>query len=498
LRRNEFESGTGAALGADPGRFAGAEKPRGRHPASGRVQCRNPRLSLWRGRVASAALALAWGVLGIGTALGLAGCGDEAEDLVIPTVYVAAGRVVDPTTDPISGISGARVSVDTDAEVSAVTTDADGYFVLAGVKAGTHRLRAEVPGYVPTLSYDLEIEKNVVDALVPIFTAQQIDSVLAARGAPAWDREAGLFGLFALRSNGLPVGDASVSFAPSPGGTLVQTGDAEDPIVLVNGSPGDFSISVARSGYLWDGPYGIALRPAVLTFAAPRARPNFTGYAFANSSGGAAVSNATVTIVSGPDAGRSETTTFLGQFTFVGLEPGTGRARLTAPGFVPELTWPQPFDKDTTLVQVMVEPDTLTAWIASEAGPALDPTRGTLVVDARAAAGGDFALGAAIQIGAGQGSGGDVSLPLTAGHPALRVNLDPGFYVVHVTAPGFAPSAVIDSVEVRPGEITSTRIDLDPPAPVPLVRARAGGATTAARAASAARPRPRLSAGRFP
>jgi hypothetical protein len=428
--------------------------------------CREGRRKLWRPRIGVAAVALATSL-----AAGLlAGCSNEAEDLVIPLVYVAAGRVVDPTTDPITGIAGARVTVDDAPQVLAVTSDAEGNFILQGVPRGTHRLRVELAGRVTTLSYDLEVEKNVADALVPIFTSAQIDSVLAANGAPAWDRDLGLFGLFALKSNGLPLGDAIASFTPSPGGTLVQTGQGEDPIVLVNGAPGQFELSIAHGGYLWDGPYGFALRPGVLTFAAPRARPNFTGYAFANQPGGPAVGGASVTIVSGPDAGRSTTTTFLGQFTFVGLVAGSGRARITAAGYLPELTWPQPFDQDTTLVQVVIEPDTLIAWSTGDGGPGLVSDRGHLVVDARAAQGGDLAIGATIAVGAGQGGGQDATIPLAAGHPALRLNLDPGFYRVWVRAPGYADSAPIDSVEVRAGEITYTRIDPDPPVPVPLDR----------------------------
>jgi hypothetical protein len=432
-----------------------------------RRECRSPRLSLWRrcvARIGRFAGLVAGAGLAASLVAGLAGCSDEAEDLVIPLTYLAAGRVVDPTTDPITGIAGARVTDDTDPEVRAVTTDDDGNFVLQGLSPGTHRLRVELAGRVTTISYDIPVQKNVIDALVPIFTAAQIDSVLLARGAPAWDREAGIFGLFALRSNGLPIGDATVTFAPPPGGTLVQTGEGKDPIVLVNGAPGDIEFSITRAGYVWDDPYRTSLRPGVLAFAAPRARPNFVGYAFANNAGGAAVSGALVTLESGPDAGRSTTTNFLGQFTFVALAPGTGRARFEATGFLPGLTWPQPFDQDTTLVQILLEPDTLAAWSALEGGPPLDPARGAMVVDARAAMGGDLALGARIVIHAGPGGTGDAAIVLSAAHPAIHMNLNPGFHRVSVTAPGYLESVEIDSVEVRAGEVTYTRIDLEVPA----------------------------------
>ena len=105
--------------------------------------------------------------------------------------------------------------------------------------------------------------------------------MLAARGAPPWNRLQGLFGLFALKSTGVPLGDAVTAFTPSPGGVLVQTGEGADPIVVVNGAPGAYQMQIARGGYVWDGPYGVTLRPDVLTFAAPRSRPNFNGFLFA-------------------------------------------------------------------------------------------------------------------------------------------------------------------------------------------------------------------------
>src|SRR5262245_25797098 len=169
------------------------------------------RLHLWRACVT------------LGVAIVLGGC-SEAEDLRIPVVYVVAGRVLDPATSPVEGIPGARVSVDTDQGVMPVTTDADGHFVLQGVHDGVHRLRAGLTGGRTTLTYNFAVRKNVANALVPLFTDHEIDSVLTANGAPAWDRAQALFGVFALKSTGVPLGDALLTFATPPGGTLVQTG----------------------------------------------------------------------------------------------------------------------------------------------------------------------------------------------------------------------------------------------------------------------------------
>src|SRR5215203_3063399 len=181
------------------------------------------------------------------TLLLLGGC-TEAEVLKIPVVYVVAGRVLDPATSPVEGIAGARVLVDTAPDVQAVTSDADGNFVLQGVPDGVHRLRVELSGRRTTLTYDFAVRKNVADALVPLFTDAEIDSVLNANGAPPWDRGQSLLGIFALKSTGVPLGDALVSFATPPGGTLVQTGEGKDPIVVVNAAVGATTFSLARGG----------------------------------------------------------------------------------------------------------------------------------------------------------------------------------------------------------------------------------------------------------
>jgi len=85
------------------------------------------------------------------TVLVLGGC-TEAEVLKIPVVYVVAGRVLDPATSPVLGIAGARVFVDTAPDVTPVTSDADGNFVLQGVPNGVHRLRVELAGRRGVLS----------------------------------------------------------------------------------------------------------------------------------------------------------------------------------------------------------------------------------------------------------------------------------------------------------------------------------------------------------
>lgn len=424
----------------------GAVRPAARAP-------RGP--NLWRARITRAVLAFA-------AASALAGCDGGAKGLTIPVVYVVAGRVLDPTTSPIAGIAGARLSVDTAPFVRPVTSDADGNFVLQGVPAGVHRLRAELAGRRTTLTYDFRVSKNLADGVVPLFTDAEIDSILAARSAPAWDRAQALFGLFALKSTGVPLGDALVSFAPPPGGTLVQTGEGKDPIVLVNAGIGDFALSLARSGYVWDGPYNVALRPGVVVFAAPRARPNFNGFVFADNAGGTGVADALVAVLEGPTQGVQSTTNFLAQFSLVGLSGGRYVARITAPGYLPTVTWPQPLAQDTTLAQVLVEPDTLAAWSAG--GPAPDPARGHLRIDARDIGTGAVLDGATVEVdpawGYGAGATGSTSIPQTQGAPALRINLAPGLYRVFTRAPGRNDSPAADSVRVRAGEITSTRIDL--------------------------------------
>jgi len=386
------------------------------------------------------------------TLLLLGGC-TEAEVLKIPVVYVVAGRVLDPATSPVEGIAGARVFVDTAPDVQSVTSDADGNFVLQGVPDGVHRLRVELAGRRTTLTYDFAVRKNVADALVPLFTDTEIDSVLVANGAPPWDRGQSLLGLFALKSTGVPLGDALVSFATPPGGTLVQTGQGKDPIVVVNAAVGATSFSLARSGYVWDGPYAASLRPGIVTFGAPRARPNFNGFVFANNSSGSPVDGATVAVLEGRTAATT-TTNFLGQFSLVGLAAGRYVARITAPGFLPTVTWPQPLDQDTTLAQVLVLPDSLDGW--ADPTP-IDSTRGLLRVDARDFGTGAVLDGATVEVVAG--GEGSTSIAQTPGRPALRVNLLPGLYRVFARAPGRKDSPAADSVRVRAGEVTSTRVD---------------------------------------
>jgi hypothetical protein len=409
--------------------------------------------NLWRARITRGLLA--------GLVLVLAaGCGGGAKTLVIPIVYVVGGRVLDPTTSPIAGVPGARVSVETAPLVQPVTTDADGNFILQGVPAGIHRLRADLAGRRTTLTYDFRVAGNVVDAIVPLFTDAEIDSVLAANGAPAWDRGQALLGLFALKSTGVPLGDASVSFAGAPGGTLVQTGEGKDPIVVVNAQPGDYALSLTRGGYQWDGPWNVALRPGVVVFAAPRARPNYNGFVFANSATGPGVEGATVAVLTGPVSGAQATTNFLAQFSLVGLLPGTYVLRATAPGFLPTVTWPQKVDQDTTLAQVLVEPDTLAAWAGAIV---VDPAKGHLRIDARDAGTGGVLDGASVGVdpswGNGASAAGLVPVYQAGGVPALLVNVEPGLYRVFARAPGRNDSPATDSVRVRAGEVTSTRID---------------------------------------
>lgn len=412
--------------------------------------CGGAYTTLWRTRLI-AVLVLA---------AGAAGCGGGAKTIFVPTAYVVAGRVADPTANPIAGIAGARVVVETAPGVAAATTDASGDFVLMGVPPGTHRLRADLAGRVTTLSYDFTVAGNVADAFVPLFTGAQVDSILAARGAPAWNRAQGLFGLFALKSTGVPLGDAVAAFTPSTGGTLVQTGQGADPIVVVNGATGAYSLSIARGGYVWDGPYGVVLRPGVLTFAAPRARPNFNGFLFAHLPSGAPVSGASATALRGPSAGAGATTNFLGQFSIVGLSRGTYVGRFVAAGYEPTLSFPQPLDQDTTLAIVAFTADSLAAWAQAAGAPAPDPGFGTIALDVRDATSGAGLDGATVGIAGGAG----VATPQDGRALALRLNVPPGLHRVFASGPGHDDSPASDSVEVRAGEVTFGRFDLALPA----------------------------------
>jgi len=407
-----------------------------------------------RPRIRPAALALA----GFALALGVSAC-DEAGPVPIPTLYLVGGQVADPTTSPFAALPGATVRVETAPEVAAVTTDADGIFLIHGVPAGVHRLRAELPGRRTSRTIGIRVEGNVTDAGIPLFTDGQIDSILAARGAPAWDRARGLLGVFALRSNGLALGGAAVSLtplAPYAEGTLVQTGEAADPIVVVNAVPGSYELTVTNRGFLWENPYPVLLEPAVVTFGVPRARPNIAGFVFSGRSTGDAVDGAGVAVHSGPTA-AADTTDFLGQFSLVGLERGRYVIGLTRAGFLPGLTWPQEVAQDTTLTCALVLSDTLAAWSAAQGGPAPDPGRGHLAVEARSAAGGALLLGAVLSVSPPLGG---TALPQTASAPALLLNLPAGSYTVTVSGPGITGAPATAEVTVRAGTVTYSRLDL--------------------------------------
>lgn len=438
---------------------AAGARGRAAHPAPGASPawaCGTGRRTLWRGRLIRVA-ALAGAIGGA-----LTGCGEGARTIFVPTVFVVAGRVADPTQSPIAGIPEARIVVETAPAVAAATSDGDGNFILQGVPAGTHRLRATLAGRVTTVTYDFVVGGNVANAFVPLFTPAQVDSVLAARGAPAWDRARGLFGLFALKSTGVPLGDAVATLTPAPGGTLVQTGEGADPIVVVNATPGTYALGLARAGYLWDGPYGVALRPGVLTFAAPRSRPNFNGFLFADLPSGPPVSGATATALRGPSAGLSATTNFLGQFSLVGLAAGTYVGRFAHPSYLPTLSWPQPLDQDTTLAMVAFTADSLLAWAAAGGAPGPDLFgRGTIALDLRDGVTGEVLTGGMVQIAGGAGgANAGTATPQGVRALALRLDLPPGLHRVYASAPGHADAPATDSVEVRAGEVTFTRVEL--------------------------------------
>jgi hypothetical protein len=420
--------------------------------------------TLWRDRRSG----FAAGALGVAVGL-LSGCSEEADTIFVPTAYVVAGRVADPTENPIAGIPGARVLVETASQVVAVTSDANGDFILQGVPPGVHRLRVEQVGRVTTVTYDFMVGNNVADAFVPLFTPAQIDSVLAARSAPAWNRSEGLFGLFALKSTGVPLGDAVATFAPSPGGTLVQTGEGADPIVVVNGSTGTFNLSVTRAGYVWDGPYAVSLRPNILTFAAPRARPNFNGFVLADVASGAPVSGATVTALFGPTTEVSSTTNFLGQFSIVGLLRGTYAVSVEAAGYLPTLSLPQPLDQDTTLAAIVHSADSLAAWAAAGGQAPPDPARGVVALEVREMGTGVLVENALVRV---DGVPDPRGTPQTTRAPALAFDVPAGMHRLIVLPGGPIPQVEIDSVHVRNGTVTSGRIDVSTTVPLPARRAQ--------------------------
>jgi hypothetical protein len=390
-----------------------------------------------------------------GIGLLASGC-DEAQQLMIPTVYVVAGQVGDPTSNPFTPLAGATVVVETAPEVSSVQADADGNFILQGVPLGTHRLRAELAGRRTTISVDLTVDRNLADVGLPLFTDAQIDSILAARTAPPWDRATGLFGVFALRSTGVPLGDATVGLTPDPGGTKVQTGQGEDPIVWVNASPGATNLTVMRTGFTWRNPIPLQLRAGTVTFGVPRALPNLTGFLFADRLTGAPIPGASVTVESGPSR-PSTTTDVIGQFRLQGIEPGTYTLRFDAPGFLPSLTFPQPTQEDTTLSYVAVHPDTLAAWAASQGAGAPASDRGHLLADLRAAVGGAPLNGAFLETFPSQGE----RIQQSVGRPALLLNLPPGTYTVIVRAFNGTELHRDDVVTVQASTVTAVRYDLE-------------------------------------
>src|SRR5262249_10912462 len=154
-----------------------------------------------------------------------------------------------------------------------------------------------------------------------LFTRAEIDSTLSARGVAPWDTTRALFGMFALRSNDVPLGKATIFLTPDPGGALSQTGNGSDPIVIDNAAPGQYSLTVTYTGFEWDGPYATRLDAGIVTFGTPRARPNMNGFVFQDRSTGNAVGGAVVSVLSGQTGGQA-TTDFLGQFSLVGLSKG--------------------------------------------------------------------------------------------------------------------------------------------------------------------------------
>jgi hypothetical protein len=388
----------------------------------------------------------------------LASCGGGADTLVIPTVYLIAGRVADPTSNPFTPLPGARVWVETDPTVAAVTTDANGDFIIHGVPGGTQRLRAEMPGRVSSISTGIQVDRNIDNAGLPLFTRAEIDSILAARGAAPWDTTRALFGMFALRSNDVPLGNATIHFDPLPpyaGGALYQTGNGSDPIVIDNPMPGQYSLTVSYPGFVWDGPYSTRLDAGIVTFGTPRARPNLNGFVFDGRTTGNAVGGALVSVLRGPTGGQA-TSDFLGQFSLVGLSRGTYTVHATAAGYLSGVSWPQDLEADTTLSFLIVTPDSLAAWAAAGGAPPPLANFGHLLVEARNAAGGALLPGATIVTD----PPGGAALSLSSRSPALVINLAPGVYKVTMTGGGIKGAQTITGVTVSAGEVTSSRLDL--------------------------------------
>lgn len=384
------------------------------------------------------------------------GCGGGAEEIVIPQVYLLAGQVVDPTESPLVPLPGAVVAVQTAPQVAPVIADADGFFVLQGLPPGRHRLIADLEGRITTISIELEVDRSLVDLAMPLFTRAQIDSILDERQAPPWDRQKGLFGLFALRSTGVPLGEATVSLAPDPGGEILQTGEGADPIVWVNTTPGRYSLTVGHSGYLWPNPYTVTLQPGVVTFGAPRALLNITGFLFANRSTGSPVSDANVDLVK--DVSEQTTSTdFLGQFNFVGLEEARYYLHHQPHGLMGGLGWPIDVEEDTTLSQVVFHPDTLATWSLSAGGPVPDPGRGHVALDLRNSEGGAPLVGWTIEADPG---GGSHSVPQRDGIPALLINLESESYVVTVRDTSGMQRSITAGVNIHPGKVAYTRLEL--------------------------------------
>ena len=230
---------------------------------------------------------------------------------------------------------------------------------------------------------------------------------------------------------------------------------------------------MTRAGYVWDDPYGVTLRPDVLTFAAPRSRPNFNGFVFAHLPSGPPVEGAAVNALpatSDASAGAA-TTNFIGQFSIVGLPRATYTARITAAGFLPMLSFPQPLDQDTTLAAIAFTADSLAAWAA--ASGAAPPAPGFGHDRARRARRDRAALRSRAprsrsRVGPGR------SVPQTARALALRLDLPPGRYRVFARAPGYADAATQEDVRVAADEVTFGVMSLEA-APV---AARRPGART--------------------
>jgi hypothetical protein len=119
--------------------------------------------------------------------------------------------------------------------------------------------------------------------------------------------------------------------------------------------------------------------------------------------------------------------------------------------------WPTELPQDTTLSQLVFDPDTLTAWSLSGGGPALDPSRGQMVVDLRDEAGGNPLTGHYLRT---IPDGGGHAILQSETVSALLINVLTGSYTVVVMEPSGEELLRTSGIVVLPGRVVHTRLEL--------------------------------------